>query len=115
MRSDHELELLEPPPGGAERFRQRLAASASAAPRYGPMTAGLAALALLVALFYFGPLRERTEPPATASSIIDAPEFDRLLGRESQPLPLLVERNDEPLTVAELRSTDPKVRIYELP
>jgi hypothetical protein len=123
------FELLEPPPGGVERMRAKLAAprrTKLAAPRQPRVRLGLAAsamaalgaaavmvMAVLVALKSVAP--EVPEMPATGgNAILAAPQFDRLLGRITPPLPLEVERDGEPVRIEPLPSTDPRVRIYRV-
>src|SRR5262245_31182207 len=110
MNSDPLFAQLEPPSGGVERFRQRLAEPerAPAAGRWLGAVSVLAIAALVAALLYLPDARERTV--VAGSSLIDAPEFDRLLGREPRDVPLSVQLNEQPIEAEQLQSTDPKVR-----
>jgi hypothetical protein len=109
---DTVFELFEPPPGGVERMRARLAAPLR--PRMGVALAafGVAALAALVVAAL---LPEGAQAPAGGgNAVFAAPELDRLLGRESRPLPLQVERDGQAVETEELPSSDPNVRIYRV-
>jgi hypothetical protein len=73
----------------------------------------VAAVAALAAVIVSLP--NAPEPPAVVdNAILAAPELDRLLGRESAPVPLTVERGDQRVQVEELPSSDPQVRIYRV-
>jgi hypothetical protein len=113
MQSDPEslFEMLEPPPGGIERMRARLAARKSARGGFAVVGAGVVALAVLVAL---GALvfDDRLSRDAGDNAILASPELDRLLGRESRPVPLTVERDGQAVQIEQLPSSDPRVRIY---
>jgi hypothetical protein len=122
MNADDLFASLEPPPGGAERFAQRLeraAAAEAAARRRRPALAAAAAFAGIALVATFVLLRrpaDVAQPVAAtpAPAIYDAPEFDRLLGR---PLPveqLTAVVDDQAATVTELESHNAKVRIYRL-
>jgi hypothetical protein len=108
---------LEPPSGGVERFRAKLAAeSASRRHSYGRPAAALVAVAVVLSLSSLIYLRfENRVEPAASGAIYDSPELDRLLGRESRAMPLRVEIDDKVVAVEQLASTDPQVRIYQLP
>jgi hypothetical protein len=121
MQSDPEspFELLEPPPGGVERMRARLAAPEPLRGGFRLAAAGVATLVVLTALLAvmsdvrFGrDTGDGTIAAAPDNAILAAPELDRLLGREAQPVPLTVERDGQPQQVEELPSADPRVRIY---
>ena len=114
MQNDPEspFELLEPPPGGVERMRARFAAHEPVRSGFGVAWAGVAALAVLVALLALvGSERHGRD---TDNAFLAAPELDRLLGRAVQPRPLTVERDGQPQQVEELPSSDPRVRIYRM-
>jgi hypothetical protein len=117
--TDHRDSLfaqLEPPSGGVERFRRRLAdaATQSAPFRRGP-AAALVAIVLVASLSSFFYLRSAHRLAlAPDRDIVTAPQFDRLLGRESKPLPLHVELNERVVQVEPVESSDPQVRIYQL-
>ena len=112
MSTDKIFELLEPPRGGVEKLRARLA-EADAVPHVArPLAAFslLALVALAVSLYWVSKPRE---PEATAS-LLEAPEFDRLLGREAPFVPISVQVDQQPAVAEEIESTDPKVRIYRV-
>ena len=111
---------LEPPPGGAERFRQRLDAAASSRrmPRWSIFAVAGAASAAVV-LIAVVLLRDPSESSPVAdsprtASLYDAPEFDRLLGRLPQPIELAVTRNAQTAAVVEIETANEKVRIYRI-
>jgi hypothetical protein len=107
------FELLEPPPGGVERMRARLAEPEQARVGFGFAAFGVAAVAVLAVLIALLP--PAPEPAAVVdNAILAAPELDRLLGRESAPVPLSVERGDQRVQIEELPSSDPQVRIYRV-
>ena len=111
---------LTPPPGGAEQFAKRLdeTAQAADAPRWRGFAlagAAAAAAALVVAVVL---LREPSEsvPPtaAAAPEIYNAPEFDRLLGRPSQPTEFTVRLDERTTSIVEVETTNDKIRMYEI-
>src|SRR5262245_30588329 len=107
------FELLEPPPGGVERMRARFAEQERPRVGFAVPVFGVAAVAVLAVLIALLPRPE--EPPVVVdNSILAAPEPDRLLGRQSAPVPLSVERGDQRVQVEELPSSDPQVRIYRV-
>ncbi|HEX5047779.1 MAG TPA: hypothetical protein VFX89_11715 [Gammaproteobacteria bacterium] len=107
------FELLEPPPGGVERMRSRLAEPRRVTVGFGFAAFGVAAVAVLAALIVLLP--RAPEPAAIVdNTILAAPELDRLLGRPSAPVPLSVERGDQRVQIEELPSSDPQVRIYRV-
>ena len=104
---------LEPPPGGAARLRARLGTRTGHPGRQawwlGPaLVAVIAALAL--SPFRFDLTTESAPPPDT---LLMAAAFDRLLGRTSAPYELSVARGTERLTVSELESSHPNVRLVQ--
>jgi len=125
MNADNLFKQLEPPPGGAERFAQRIddaAAAAAAAPAVAPRwrafaLAGASAAALVVAVVL---LREPSEPATPvadsppAPEIYNSPAFDRLLGRPLQAEQLTAIVDQQTISVTELESHNEKVRIYQL-
>jgi hypothetical protein len=118
MTNDHDelFAPLEPPKGGVERFRAKLAAeTAGREPHSYRRPAALAAVVLVLALSAVLYLHVGDRGAITGKPAYAAPEFDRLLGRESKPLPLRVELNDRPVAVEQLESDDPRVKIYRLP
>lgn len=103
---------LEPPPGGAERFRQQLEQrnmGVGRSMRY-PLVAGLAASAVL-AIAVFGLLQQRDDPELMAG-VYQAPEFDRLLGRSPQPAGMSVAIDETPVAVSEVATSNPRIRVY---
>jgi hypothetical protein len=122
MNTDALFRELEPPPGGAERFAQRLDERAATRPspraRVLAMAAAVAAVAVVTAVLL---LRQPGDAPpqvvATAPPPVEvygAPEFDRLLGRSAQPAELMVMVNMEAAAVTEIETTNQKVRIYQI-
>jgi hypothetical protein len=104
---------LEPPPGGVERFRERLDAAAER-PR-GPswrLAVAAAAAAVLVATLVFFVNADRNV--GAENRVADAPEFDRLLGRPAALAEPAVTLNDEMVTLAAVQSENPKIRIYQI-
>jgi|SRR6185369_5771963 hypothetical protein len=114
MQTDLEspFELLEPPPGGVERMRARISTPEPVRTGFGLAGAGVAALAVLVALLAVVS-NERNSRDAD-NAILAAPELDRLLGRQAQPVPLTVERDGHAVQTEQLPSSDPRVRIYRV-
>ena len=122
MNTDELFKELEPPPGGAEAFAQRLEEIAAERPspraRVLAMAAAAAAVALVTAILLLRPSSDAPpvlvadEPPAV--DIYNAPELDRLLGRPSQPAELMVMVNMETANVTEIETTNEKVRIYQI-
>jgi hypothetical protein len=122
MNTDALFRELEPPPGGAERFAQRLDEIAAERPstraRALAMAAAVGAVALVTAILLLRPSDDAPPvvvadaPPAV--EVYNAPEFDRLLGRTSPPAELMVTVNMEAANVTELETTNQKVRIYQI-
>jgi hypothetical protein len=122
MNTEDLFKPLEPPPGGAERFAQRLDEIAAERPSPRARTlaaaAAIAAVALVTAVLLLRqpneapPVLVADEPPAV--DIYNAPELDRLLGRTSQPAELMVMVNSETARVIEIETTNEKVRIYQI-
>jgi hypothetical protein len=121
MNTDALFKELEPPPGGAERFAQRLDEIAAARPspraRVRALAAALAAITFVTAVLL---LRQPNDaaPELVAATpaveVYDAPEFDRLLGRSAAPAELMVMVNMEAANVTEVETTNEKVRIYRI-
>jgi hypothetical protein len=106
---------LDPPPGGAARFRERLDAAAreNESPGWLPAAAVAATLVVVVgALVMPSDWRESGVP--AENQVAAAPEFDRLLGRPVAPAEPAVTLNDEMVTLAAVQSQNPKVRIYRI-
>jgi hypothetical protein len=104
--------ILEPPPGGAARMRERLLGDAPGVARWpAAAVAGLASVAVLCALLVYVPA-QRGERADTA--LLEAPEFDRLLGRIPAVSPLSVDVNEQMVRAEPVQSSDPLVRIYRL-
>jgi len=122
MNTEEIFKQLEPPPGGSERFAQRLDEIAAERPsrraRVIAMAAAVASVALVTAVLSLRPTSDDTSvrvadtPPAV--DIYNAPELDRLLGRTSQPAELMVMVNKETANVTEIETTNEKVRIYQI-
>jgi len=122
MNTDALFKQLEPPPGGAERFAQRLDEIAAARPspraRVRAVAAAGAAVALITAILLLWP--SSNAPPVLvagappAVEVYDAPEFDRLLGRSAPPAELMVMVNMEAAAVTEIETTNQNVRIYQI-
>ena len=131
MRTEELFKELEPPAGGAERFRQQLEQHGEAT-HHGSGRLWLAGLAsVLVAVVIVALLRYPGVPmgndandagslPPTGADlpaarvVYDAQQFDRLLGRPMQPVELSVAIGDERVAVSEMPSTNSKVRIYQI-
>ena len=122
MNTDELFRQLEPPPGGAEAFAQRLDEIAAERPsrraRVLAAAAAVAAVTLVTAILLSRqpddspPVRVADEPPAV--DIYNSPELDRLLGRTSQPAELMVMVNMETANVTEIETTNEKIRIYQI-
>lgn len=104
---------LEPPTGGADRFRRRL--DAQGKPRFARRTrlaiAGLA-VSVLALFVLIAVTRHGEEPEPRVASLFDAPEFDRLLGRPMDRARFSISINGESPAVSEVPSTHETVRIY---
>ena len=121
MNTDALFKELEPPPGGTERFAQRLdeieAERPSPRARALAMTAAAAAVVVALAVLL---LRQPNEPPSVlvadvpAVDVYNSPELDRLLGRASAPAELVVTVNMEAASVTEIETANQKVRIYQI-
>jgi len=107
---------LDPPPGGAERFRERLdgATRRDPAPSW-PLAAAVAAALVVVvgALVVLSDAGREGGQPAE-NRVAAAPEFDRLLGRPVERAEPAVTLNDETVALAAVQSENPKVRIYRI-
>jgi hypothetical protein len=120
MNTDVLFKELEPPPGGAERFAQRLDEFGAERPPQRThavaLAAAVAAVAIVISVLW---LRPAGDPPELADAtpaveVYGAPEFDRLLGRPPQPTELTVLVNTETARVTELTTTNANVRIYQI-
>ena len=122
MNTDEMFKQLEPPPGGAERFAQRLDEIAAERPspraRALAIAAAVAGVALVTAMLLLN--RPGDSPPVTianerpAVDVYNAPELDRLLGRTSRPAELMVMVNMETANVTAIETANQKVRIYQI-
>jgi hypothetical protein len=122
MNTDDLFKQLEPPPGGAERFAQRLDEIAAERPspraRVLAIAVAAATVAVVTAILLLRqpndtpPLLIADEPPPV--DIYNAPELDRLLGRTSPPAELMVMVNTEAANITEIETTNEKVRIYQI-
>ena len=107
------FELFEPPSGGVERMRARLAEPSQARVGFGIAAFGVVAVAVLAVLVAL----PRVEPGRAAvvdNPILAAPDLDRLLGRDTAPVPIAVKLDDQRVQAEELPSSDPQVRIYRV-
>jgi hypothetical protein len=124
VKPDHDglFRELEPPPGGAERFRQRLAEPDdwSRAPigRLLAAGGGIAAVVIVALLALWQTelpedvVEGELEPQTT--EVFQSKDFDRLLGRPMEPLETSVVINDVPVDLTEVLGARPGVRIYEI-
>ena len=122
MNTDALFKELEPPPGGAERFSQRLDEIAAERPSSRARVLAAAATAIAVALITailllrptndVPPVRVADAPPPI--DVYNAPELDRLLGRAAPPAELVVTVDMETAAVTEIETTNKKIRIYQL-
>lgn len=112
---------LEPPAGGAERFRRRLEETAhpwhTVHLRLVAATSIAAVAATLLAIFAI--VRDASDPtaetdPERTANIYDAPEFDRLLGRQLGTSGLTVSLNEQPVSLVEMETENHKIRIYRI-
>jgi hypothetical protein len=123
MNTDALFKELEPPPGGAERFAQRLDELAAERPspraRRLALAAAGAAAALVTAILLLRAPGDTPPQPVVADAppavdVYGAREFDRLLGRASPPAELMVVVNAQPASVTEIATSNEKVRIYQI-
>ena len=108
---------LDPPPGGAERFARRLDEAAPRPPqwhRFALAAAVGAAAVLAVAIVMFRDPPELATDAQASVDVYNAPEFDRLLGRQAQAAELTATVNDQMVTVTEVATQNTNVRIYSL-
>ena len=117
METDHErlFRQIEPPVGGVERFKQKLAQADNRRGRgvWIPAAATVSAAVLAVVGFWAWHRNPAPEPPPQAA-LWSAPELDRVLGRPSAPIELRVQRNNQVTLLVEHPSDDPRVRIYSI-
>ena len=122
MNTDALFKELEPPPGGAERFAQRLDEIAAERPSRRARALALAAATAGVALVTAVLLLRQPDDAARVQianapppvDIYNAPELDRLLGRSTPPAELMVTVNMQAANVTEIETTNQKVRIYQI-
>lgn len=122
MNTDSLFKELEPPPGGAERFAQRLDEVAAEWPSARALALGVAAATAAVAIVTAILLLRQPDdasqveivgaPPPV--DVYNAPELDRLLGRSAAPADLVVTVNMQAANVTEIETTNEKVRIYQI-
>jgi hypothetical protein len=107
---------LEPPPGGAERFRARLDAAAERDPGPSWRLAVAVAAGVVVVVSALIILNDvgRSSVDSPENQVATAPEFDRLLGRPMEPTEPAVTLNDEMVTLAAVQSENPKVHMYQI-
>ena len=105
---------IEPPPGGAERFRVQLenpgVASRVAVGRW-VAAGGVVAVLAIAAIIVLWP--NNVVEPETAI-VFDTPEFDRLLGRPMKQVETTVMIDDEPVNLSAIPVKTPGIRIYEV-
>lgn len=116
MKTDRQEVFLgyEPPPGGPARMSAKLAHAGRRrdAQLYwlGPVAVALIAVITVILFRPAGDLR----PGPDAGALLAAAEFDRLLGRETEPLDLTVTRGGTTLSVSELETREPNVRVFRI-
>ncbi len=105
---------IDPPPGGAERFRMQLEnpgdASRAAVGRLAAVGGVIAVLA--IAAIAVLRLPDAVEPETAIA--FDTPEFDRLLGRPMQQVETTARIDDEPVALSAIPVKTPGIRIYEV-
>ena len=122
MNTDALFKELEPPPGGAERFAQRLDEIAAERPsrraRVVALAAATAGVALVTAVLLLRQPDDAAQPPIANApppvDIYNAPELDRLLGRSTPPAEIMVTVNMQAANVTEIETTNQRVRIYQI-
>lgn len=111
LETDQIFRELEPPPGGAARLRAKLNEGDRrriASWWLGP--AAVAAIAIIaLVVFRQAPV---TDQGLEADSLMMAADFDRLLGRDSEPYEFTVRRGAEQIEVSQLETTNPRIRLY---
>jgi hypothetical protein len=107
---------LEPPPGGAERFRARLDAATqrSRGPSWRLAAAVATGVVVVVGALVVLNDADRTSVDSAENPVAAAPEFDRLLGRSVELADPSVTLNDEMVTLAAVPSENPKIRMYQI-
>jgi hypothetical protein len=107
---------LEPPPGGAERFRARLDAAVERdrAPPWRLAVAVAAGVLVVVGALFVVNNADRDSGDSAENPVAAAPEFDRLLGRPVERADPAVTLNDQSVTLAAGHSENPKIRIYQI-
>ena len=106
--------VLEPPAGGVARMRAKLAAERHRRP-FEIWWLGPVAAALVVAIAFFAFSGRNPMPPTgAANDLISSVEFDRLLGRETEPNEFRVTQGEMAVAVNQLPSSNPRVRLYEV-
>ena len=108
---------LEPPRGGAERFRARLeSADREASPGFlrRLAAAGVVAVLAIAAIAAIAVFRDPDAVEPVPVIVLDMPELDWLLGRPMQPIEITVFVDDEPAALSALPVTTPGIRIYEI-
>jgi hypothetical protein len=107
---------LDPPPGGAERFRARLDAAAES--RRGPAwrlaVAVAAGVVVVVGALVVLNDADRNSSDSRENPVAAAPEFGRLLGRPVERVDPAVTLNDQSVALAAVQSDNPKIRIYQV-
>jgi hypothetical protein len=107
---------LEPPPGGAERFRARLDAAAEPDGGSSWRFAAAVAAGVVVVVAALIVLKDagRSSVDSPENQVARAPEFDRLLGRPVEPAAPAVTLNDQSVTLAAVPTENPKIRMYQI-
>ncbi len=114
MKTDHAtlFELVEPPANGVRDLRARLSLNEHRLSWGWGFAAAGAVMGLLV--FVLAQPRKGDVEPALLAKMFDVREFDRLLGKETQPYELRVKLNTREAVVVEVSSSDPKIRLYQI-
>jgi hypothetical protein len=108
---------LEPPPGGAERFRARIEGVAErdrGRPAWRVAFAVAAGVVVIVGALVVLSDAERNSVDSAENLVAAAPEFDRLLGRPVELADPAVTLNDQSVTLAAIPSENPKIRMYQI-
>ena len=114
LEPSHIFRELEPPAGGVARMRAKLAAERQRR-SFEIWWLGPVAAALVVAIAFFAfSGQDPVLPTSAANDLMTAAEFDRLLGRDTEPTEFRVTQGTMPVAVNQLPSNNPRVRIYDV-